>query len=287
MHRTLVVEGDFARVECIVEQFVDDGLVDEYLGKHKYQAVWTQQPIVEEARRPGMRGGHQLIIDSTTGLMYLFGGWDGFEDLSDMWQYDIRTNDWSLIHERSELVGGPGPRSCHKMLFDQVNSQIFALGKYLDGASRSKENLNVRACINDNSKLVKCRSLQSDFYLFNTKTSAWLQICDDTSQVGGPQLMFDHQMCIDSEKNTIYVFGGRILTPRNIDDLSTDMQYSGLFAYHIATNTWTQILVDCGHPSAASPDVASIKSRVTHSMLFHHVNINIMYLHFKLTTLKI
>lgn len=143
LHRTLVIEGDFERVEKIVEQFVDDGLLDEYLSMQDYKAVWTQQAIVEDVKRPGMRGGHQLIVDSTTGLMYLFGGWDGFEDLSDMWQFDIRTNVWTLIHERAEQFGGPGPRSCHKMLFDSTNSQIFALGRYLDGGSRLKENMNV------------------------------------------------------------------------------------------------------------------------------------------------
>lgn len=143
LHHTLVVDGDFARVERIVEQFVDDGLLDEYLSMQDYKAVWTQQTIEEDAKRPGMRGGHQLIVDSTTGLMYLFGGWDGFEDLSDMWQFDVRTNAWTLIHERAEEFGGPTPRSCHKMVFDPSSSQLFVLGRYLDGGSRLKENMNV------------------------------------------------------------------------------------------------------------------------------------------------
>jgi hypothetical protein len=30
--------------------------------------------------------------------------------------------------------------------------------------------------------------------------------------MGGPRLIFDHQMCMDLDKNTIYVFGGRILS---------------------------------------------------------------------------
>jgi muskelin len=51
---------------------------------------------------------------------------------------------------------------------------------------------------------------------------------------------------------------------------------AGLFSYHISTNTWEQILVDCAHSSASNPDVLSIKSRVTHSMLFHHVNWTIL-----------
>lgn len=114
--------------------------------------------------------------------------------------------------------------------------------------------------------------MQSDFYLYDTKTKSWLLICDDTSQVGGPSLIFDHQMCIDIAKRNIYVFGGRILTPRNIDDLSNEPSYSGLYSFHIGTNTWTQILVDCAHVTASNPEVMSIKSRVTHSMLFHHVS---------------
>lgn len=157
LHRTLVVDGDFERVEQFVDQFVNEGLLDDYLSVQDYKAVWAQQSIDDGATRPGMRGGHQLIVDSSTGLMYLFGGWDGFEDLSDMWQYDIRSNVWSLIHDKAEKYGGPGPRSCHKMLFDSTNSQIFALGRYLDGSSRKKENLNVRdRNINLNLELNPC-----------------------------------------------------------------------------------------------------------------------------------
>ena len=94
-------------------------------------------------------------------------------------------------------------------------------------------------------------------------------ICNDTSQVGGPHLLYDHQMCIDVDKQTLYIFGGRIVSEFREDE--ADCQYSGLFSYHISTNTWTQILVDCNHPTAASPHVNSIKSRVTHAMLFHPV----------------
>ncbi len=33
---------------------------------------------------------------------------------------------------------------------------------------------------------------------------------DDTSQENGPNLIYDHQMCIDAEKRKIYVFGGKL-----------------------------------------------------------------------------
>ncbi|XP_053684609.1 muskelin isoform X1 [Sabethes cyaneus] len=258
LHEILVNKGDFKKTEEILLDFINNGLMDDYLSKQEYKPHWSLQLTPEHEPRPGRRGGHQLIIDPLTSTIYLFGGWDGSEDLSDLWSYDVKNNRWSLIHEKSELLEGPTPRACHKMVYDTKNSQIFMIGRYLDSASRTEENIT------------------SDFYLYNTLTRTWFLICNDTAQVGGPQLVYDHQMCIDVDKQTIYVFGGRILEPRhsfsfrNEEETTGDYKYSGLFSYHISTNTWNHLLVDCGHPSAASPHVQSIKSRVTHSMLFHH-----------------
>uniref|UniRef100_A0A2M4BCX4 Putative muskelin n=2 Tax=Anopheles marajoara TaxID=58244 RepID=A0A2M4BCX4_9DIPT len=258
LHEILVNRGDFKKTEEMLIDFIASGLMDDYLARQEYKPQWSLQLTPENEPRPGRRGGHQLIIDPQTSTIYLYGGWDGNEDLSDLWSYDVRTNRWTLIHERSEQLDGPTPRACHKMVYDTSSSQIFMLGRYLDSMSRTEENIN------------------SDFYLYNTVTRTWFQICNDTSQVGGPQLVFDHQMCIDVDKQTIYVFGGRILEPkvslslRNEEETTGQYRYSGLFSYHISTNTWTHILVDCGHPSASSPHVESIRSRVTHSMLFHH-----------------
>lgn len=223
LHKILVNNGDFHKTELFIEKCASDGLMDNYLHQHDYKATWELQETslstsvnlikcddvstIEHKRicdihshssnvRPGMRGGHQLVVDSDNGLMYLYGGWDGFEDLSDLWVYDIKTKLWSLIHEKTELKDGPSARSCHKMVYDSTNSQIFLLGRYLDQSSRTRD------------------KIKSDFYLYDTCSMTWLQICDDTSQVGGPQLLFDHQMCIDVDKRTLYVFGGRILSPR-------------------------------------------------------------------------
>lgn len=212
LHKILVNNGDFNKTELFIEKCASDGLMDNYLEQHDYKATWELQEtstsgnfikyddvsssVQSSNTRPGMRGGHQLVVDSENGLMYLYGGWDGFEDLSDLWVYDIKTKLWRLIHEKTELKDGPTPRSCHKMVYDPTNSQIFLLGRYLDQSSRTRD------------------KIKSDFYLYDVGSMTWLQICDDTSQVGGPQLLFDHQMCIDVEKRTLYVFGGRILSPR-------------------------------------------------------------------------
>lgn len=118
--------------------------MDTYLGKQDYKATWALQDTINSEKRPGMRGGHQLIIDSANSVMYLFGGWDGFEDLSDLWCYSIKRNSWTLIHEHAEKHGGPTPRSCHKMVHDPCNGQIFTLGRYLDSNTRTTEYLKVQ-----------------------------------------------------------------------------------------------------------------------------------------------
>ena len=48
--------------------------------------------------------------------------------------------------------------------------------------------------------------------MYDIGTGKWTLITEDTSAMGGPKLIFDHQMVIDMEKQSLYVFGGRILT---------------------------------------------------------------------------
>ncbi|XP_017485402.1 PREDICTED: muskelin isoform X1 [Rhagoletis zephyria] len=254
LHKCLVMSGDFEKAEQFITECVNEGLMDAYLNRQDYIHTWRMQHT-ESSTQPGNRGGHQLVVDTKKRLVYLYGGWDGYRDLSDLWVFDITNNSWTLLFEQTELFNGPTPRSCHKMVFDSVSENIFMLGRYLDNSIRTTD------------------YIKSDFFLYDTRARTWLQICDDTSHVGGPHLVYDHQMCIDSDKRTIYVFGGKILTPRSVSNTTTnEPEYSGLFSYHIATNTWTQILVDCHHPSAAQADVLSIKSRITHCMVFHMKN---------------
>ncbi|XP_015762917.1 PREDICTED: muskelin-like [Acropora digitifera] len=104
---------------------------------------------------------------------------------------------------------------------------------------------------------------QNDFYVYDITSNQWTLISEDTSTEGGPALIFDHQMCIDVEKSTIYVFGGRILTSTGSDERGQEPSFSGLFSYHCPTNTWTKLLDDC----------PALPSRNGHSMLFHPVSV--------------
>jgi len=64
-----------------------------------FKPVWS---LVKEygnasKKKPCMRGGHQMCIDSAAGIIYLLGGWDGQKDLSDLWCFTIATGTWHCI----------------------------------------------------------------------------------------------------------------------------------------------------------------------------------------------
>ncbi|KAJ0174253.1 hypothetical protein K1T71_010399 [Dendrolimus kikuchii] len=297
----LVENGDYKMAEQIFDEAVSDGELDWYMSWQPYTPVWRQMSAcsaqVEEklwcgdipqptnnvqnhdlfcvdrdprpdtaegpanvadlfdfcesscggsscCLKPGPRGGHQLVVDSTTGTLYLFGGWNGTEDLDDLWSFCTTSERWTLLCRHSSLVYGPSPRSCHKMVFDPVHRRLYTLGRYLDNGQRIPSNMN------------------SDLYVYDVSTGCWSLICADTASAGGPRLVFDHQMCIDPDTQTIFVFGGRVL-PANSEEVVSP-QYSGLYAYYIQTNTWQLLLPD-------KHDLPAPQPRVSHSMLFHPV----------------
>ena len=46
---------------------------------------------------PCARGGHQLCLDVNAQLIYLFGGWDGIQELSDFWVFNINGKQWKCL----------------------------------------------------------------------------------------------------------------------------------------------------------------------------------------------
>ena len=49
--------------------------------------------------------------------------------------------------------------------------------------------------------------------MYDIVRNQWTLITDDTSAFGGPELIFDHQICMDQDNRVLYVFGGQTLTP--------------------------------------------------------------------------
>ncbi|KAI8803988.1 Muskelin N-terminus-domain-containing protein [Cladochytrium replicatum] len=258
LHKQLVMEGGFATAEKLIEEAAERNVFAEYISECPYQPAW-KKVVTEPDESPTMRGGHHMEIDVETGRIYMFGGWDGSKNLSDFWMFDQDTRKWTCLSPDTQRDGGPGPRSCHKMAFEPTTKTIFTLGRYVDAENASQSNL------------------ESDFYKYEVVTNRWTRLSANTVTEGGPELIFDHQMCIDVETQTIYVFGGKAIQSQSL---------SGLYTYDIPTNTWRLVRSDgastpngsgtAGSNSNANSGTNSsdnqLKSRVGHSMLFNPVS---------------
>jgi hypothetical protein len=150
LYKLLVVEGDFIAAEKILTESARVGLFADYVAKQPARAEWNALKPNRSSKCmwPGIRGGHQMLVDPKAQMLYLFGGWDGLKDLADLWCYDIQGKQWNCLSMNTERDGGPSARSCHKMCIDCVNKKIYTLGRFVD-------QMLLRASSN-NSK-VKCR----------------------------------------------------------------------------------------------------------------------------------
>lgn len=91
------------------------GMFNSYIGQQEYIPEWilmhapqhldTTSSIEVAAKelRPGMRGGHQMCLDPSSETIYLFGGWDGNQDLCDMWAYHIPSQQWKLVSPNTSV----------------------------------------------------------------------------------------------------------------------------------------------------------------------------------------
>ena len=68
-------------------------------------------------------------------------------------------------------------------------------------------------------------------------------------------------MCMDIENNTLYVFGGRVLTAPTSQNDDRPV-FSGLYSYHVPTNTWQHLCEDCARPNTNLPLVSEISFNV-------------------------
>lgn len=250
LHRKLVIEGNFDAVEATIAEAAQNGYFDDYISSCEYTPAWRRiESTSRDGDTPGMRGGHQMCIDSEAGRIYLLGGWNATEDLADFWCYDIHEGIWILISSDTRHQKGPGPRSCHKIVFDPKYKQIYVLGRFVDDTFRGST------------------SLESDFYRYDIINNAWHLINRNTEKVGGPALIYDHQINIDDERQMLYVFGGReVRNQVRFPDAKVEQKHSGLYSYDIANDRW-QLLRSDEKPATISEEV-HLESRIGHSMLF-------------------
>jgi hypothetical protein len=258
LHHALVVQGDFDQAEAILSKAAfrpikaldlpeDDSatasgptLFSEYIEETcSPQPIWTRLDLDPSTHsvddeKPSPRGGHQLVFvprhgDEQAGV-YLFGGWNGQQELDDLWWFGIDPSNptkgrWKLLQSSSQDCGGPGPRSCHKMCLHPSTGDIYLLGRFIDLSDRQ----------GPDAPKPDAKELACDFWKLTTRgpdAGTWEELNSDTKSDGGPKLVYDHQMAIDDATGTLVLFGGKVVSAE------PEAEYSGMYTYHLGDRLW-------------------------------------------------
>jgi len=139
LHESIVLRGNWEQAIDLLSDISNAGLFDSFLHLCQPYAVWKRiHDTDDNGNVPPLRGGHAMCIDHVNGLIYLYGGWDGVKSLDDFWVYDIKKSRWSIISQvTSRERNAPGPRSCHKMVYDSETGSIYVLGRLGDDELKS------------------------------------------------------------------------------------------------------------------------------------------------------
>ncbi|THH00239.1 hypothetical protein EW145_g7119 [Phellinidium pouzarii] len=301
LYETLVLQGAWSAAEQKLDEIASTGLFSSYIHACTPQARWRRLRGTDaNGDFPCKRGGHAMCMDVENELIYLFGGYDGQKSLDDFWVYSLREGRWKVIsHSVVEEKNGPGPRACHKMVFDPKSGCIYMLGRLGDGDLPT----------NRDSASAQAPSSAAEAPSMNPPEahvqSAWRHrqsVGVDTSNTQGPptQSSADGQQTQPSQGNfsefhryrtrgldqgkwellnvdTAIVNGPKLVYDhqlvldseaqvlyvqggRVVDTDWSTPKYSGLFSYDLRSGKWTTI-------QAITPETA-FPPRFGHSMVF-------------------
>ncbi|KAL0072308.1 hypothetical protein AAF712_000070 [Marasmius tenuissimus] len=259
LHSSIVLQADWKQAERLLREISAAGLYETHLQLRQSHAIWTQlrSPDKNEAL-PSPRGGHAMCVDHQNALIYLFGGYDGHESLDDLWVYEIENKKWRCLSEHTaSLPDGPGPRACLKMVHDSKSNSLYLLGRIPD-SDQPKPKQNGSRPVSNSDKGSSSRPASSDFYCYDIPGESWEHLTEPAT-VGGPSMIFDHQMVIDNDRQIIYVSGGRI----GDADWQSNVKCSGMYSYNLLHKKWTLLQ----HLETGAPNMVVIPPRFGHSMV--------------------
>ncbi|KAJ2602741.1 hypothetical protein H4R99_002594 [Coemansia sp. RSA 1722] len=222
IHKALVETRDYDRVETLLFQAEREGMFQNSTEKIPYAAAWRPTDLTSYTV-PSARGGHQMCVDEESRYAYLYGGWDGTNNLGDLWMLSLDSGQWSCISSNTQDQGGPGPRSCHAMCFDSAHKCIYIMGKYVDHEYRGNTGLD------------------NELYCYDTLNGEWIVLSENTEIHSGPKLLFNAQMVFDPRFCSLYVYGGKVVLP---DANDSTIIYSGLYRYDLRKHRWTRLKPD-------------------------------------------
>ncbi|TFK67379.1 galactose oxidase [Pluteus cervinus] len=268
LHESIVLRGDWEDAERLLNSMSRACLFDEYIQSCQPHAAWKRLHGTDsDGDVPSPRGGHAMCMDPVNQDIYLLGGYDGRKSLDDFWMYSIKDDRWSVLsHGTSADQNAPEARSCHKMAFDTKTGSIYVLGRLNDADSNDDSNNRTPQPRRVESGQPTDKAYCSEFYRYHARgidRGKWDFLSFDTAMSGGPPLMFDHQMVMDSEEQVLYVFGGRVL-----DGDRENVKYSGLYSYSVRTSKW-KCLQSADSTSTSSQVI--IPPRFGHSMVLEPI----------------
>ena len=164
--------------------------------------VWT---TLSPSTAPSARYGHDMVRDSSSGRILLFGGITGLNILdasNDTWAYDPGANTWTNLRPSEPL---PPPRFAHVMEYDPFTKRVI-----LFGGRRASTRLN-------------------DTWAYDPATNTWT----DLNPAGPvPPAREASDMVYDPSSGRLIMFGGLSGT----GDLLNDT-----WAYDPVASTWTNL----------------------------------------------
>lgn len=148
---------------------------------------------------PEGRAGHQLLFNKKTNKLILYGGWNGIKELGDIFEFDLKTQEWKFIGRIEE-------RSCHNSFI--YNNSFYSLGRYLVANDRKKINDRIQGNViyknldfNDNT-INNINEID-----INRTPNETTDISTNNIRIPLFDEIYDHQ--IDIKDNDIYIVGGR------------------------------------------------------------------------------
>jgi N-acetylneuraminic acid mutarotase len=171
--------------------------------------TWTE---TTPASSPSLRTAYEMVYDSESDRIILFGGYPG---LNDTWAYDVNSNTW----EEMGPAVAPGPRYFHAMAYDVDSDRVILFGGYRDDPGPGGT-----------------QSHMSDTWAYDYNTDTWNELSPSTSPIARRA----HAMTYDNESDRTVLFGGSD---------SSDFVLGDTWEYDYNSDTWTES-VNATHPSA-------------------------------------
>jgi len=164
--------------------------------------TWTN---LRPASGPSLRGAVDLVYDSNSDRIILFGGSTGATlqtalVLYDTWAYDFNTNTWT------EMAKGPGDHLGYRMAYDAESDRCILFGGM--GYPSFK--------------------MYNDTWAYDFNSDTWTEMQPSTSPPGRNY----HAMAYDAQADRVILFGGSDPQDKGIRDT---------WAYDFNTNTWQEL----------------------------------------------